>query len=663
MARDSTLSATLQNSPPSRGEAGRGTEPKSGHLAHSGPMSRSLRVSGGGKGLKRGVKDAHASIYSSTFDKYFNDKHGLAPLSWIFDYGSDDVELVMKYANAGANGEHPWASSFVKTAWKKVREKSLSPRREAVMVVATVVQKALEKRRDSSELRRMLVRAAVLSRDLDKCEDPGLHAATHAEQPHQAITSREEVAPVPHQAAMASARPQVGVLHDGGADGGSKGGEVDGGDNAAELLMHLATANAGANEECAPMQVEPPHQASSGHRETASGANHIAMTDTCRHGDGLRDGGGDGGGEGGEVDEALPDQDDDMGCVLESNGDPDDSVDSVDCSEAPAATVARHSQWLDPPALEASDSDIKSYAIEPLTGALDELYDFAKQELIKRSQWLASADLVAPALLKMSVQTVLAMAEAYAVYDSAHLLAKNRYVYFKNTSRVRVVAAATSYSGALKESLKSASTDLTEGSGQALQAVLGLAIAGGQRCARLEITMKQCELMEIKDKVTTAVKPHILSISRELTTGGAELDAEAMKTRRGRAWLYYRHLLARDGEMSDQSSLARSVRIIDGTESVIDGQGTTNPGQQEEEQESNLRAPLRRPEFDPVLSPEEVAAWHARSFLNEPAKRAITVPPDHPDADSLARWLDVESININLEPTQPDLPSGIVTYQ
>ena len=161
----------------------------------------------------------------------------------------------------------------------------------------------------------------------------------------------------------------------------------------------------------------------------------------------------------------------------------------------------------------------------------------------------------------------------------------------------------------------------------------------------------------------TAVKPHILSISRELTTGGAELDAEAMKTRRGRAWLYYRHLLARDSEMSDQSSLARSVRIIDGTESVIDGQGTTNPGQQEEEQESNLRAPLRRPEFDPVLSPEEVAAWHARSFLNEPAKRAITVPPDHPDADSLARWLDVESININLEPTQPDLPSGIVTYR
>ena len=161
----------------------------------------------------------------------------------------------------------------------------------------------------------------------------------------------------------------------------------------------------------------------------------------------------------------------------------------------------------------------------------------------------------------------------------------------------------------------------------------------------------------------TAVKPHILSISRELTTGGAELDAEAMKTRRGRAWLYYRHLLARDSEMSDQSSLARSVRIIDGTESVIDGQGTTNPGQQEEEQESNLRAPLRRPEFDPVLSPEEVAAWHARSFLNEPAKRAITVPPDHPDADSLARWLDVESININLEPTQPDLPSGIDTYR
>ena len=81
-----------------------------------------------------------------------------------------------------------------------------------------------------------------------------------------------------------------------------------------------------------------------------------------------------------------------------------------------------------------------------------------------------------------------------------------RYLHFKDTSRVRVVAAATSYCRALKESLKSASIDLTEGSGQALQAVLGLAIAGGQRCARLEITVKQHELLEIKNKVMTAVK-------------------------------------------------------------------------------------------------------------------------------------------------------------
>ena len=405
--------------------------------------------------MERGVKDAYASIYSSTFDWYFNNKFGLAPLSWIFDPDSDDVRVVMKYANAGPNGEHPWASSFVKTAWKKVRKDHLPPRREAAMVVALVVHKALQNRKESAELQRMLDQATELSIDLEKTAPPGgLTTTTHAEKPDQAAASRSGVAPTSPQAARASTCRQGSDLGDGGEDGGSKGGEVIGGDNAAELLMHLATTTTGASEESASMQVEPPHQAYSGHGGTASNANHAAMTDTRRQGDDLRDGGGDGGGEGGEVDEVLPDQDEDMGCVLESNG---DSGDPADCSEASAATTARHSQWLDPPALGASDSDLKSYAIEPLTGALDELYGFAKQKLIEQSEWLASADLVAPALLKMSVQTVLAMAEAYAVYDSAHTLAKSRYLHFKDTSRVRVVAAATSYCRALKESLKSSS--------------------------------------------------------------------------------------------------------------------------------------------------------------------------------------------------------------
>ena len=131
MASDSALSAALQTPPPSRGEVGRGAEPKSDHWTHYEPVSHSLRVRGGGRGVERGVKDAYASIYSSTFDWYFNDKHGLAPLSWIFDPDSDDVGVVMKYANAGANGEHPWASNFVKAAWKKVRKDHLPPKREA----------------------------------------------------------------------------------------------------------------------------------------------------------------------------------------------------------------------------------------------------------------------------------------------------------------------------------------------------------------------------------------------------------------------------------------------------------------------------------------------------------------------------------------------------
>ena len=119
MASDSALSAALQNPPPNRGEVGRGAEPKSDHLAHYESVFHSLRVRGGGKGLKRRVKDTHASLYSSTFDWYFNNKYGLAPLSWIFDPDSDDVEVVMKYANAGATGEHAWASTFVKAAWQK----------------------------------------------------------------------------------------------------------------------------------------------------------------------------------------------------------------------------------------------------------------------------------------------------------------------------------------------------------------------------------------------------------------------------------------------------------------------------------------------------------------------------------------------------------------
>ena len=200
--------------------------------------------------------------------------------------------------------------------------------------------------------------------------------------------------------------------------------------------------------------------------------------------------------------------------------------------------------------------------------------------------------------------------------------------------------------------------------------MLGLAIAGGQRCARLEITVKQHELLEIKNKVMTAVKPHLISMNREFTTGGGKLEAEALKTRRGRAWLYYRHLLARDGEMGNQSSLARSVKIIDGAMPIADDHAMVSSDQEMictdqrvEEQDDNLRAPLRRPEFEPELTPEEVAAWHLRSFLNKPIRRTVFASELHPDADKLKKWLGTKSLSIELEPTRPDLPSGIATYR
>ena len=90
------------------------------------------------------------------------------------------------------------------------------------MVVALVVHKALQNRKESAELQRMLDQATELSIDLERRAPPGgLTTTTHAEQPHQAVASRSGVAPTSPQAARASTCRQGSDLGDGGEDGGS----------------------------------------------------------------------------------------------------------------------------------------------------------------------------------------------------------------------------------------------------------------------------------------------------------------------------------------------------------------------------------------------------------------------------------------------------------